>query len=186
MDHAIPAERMTADEFERWLDDRPDGGRFELAGGKVVAMAPERSIHAMLKGAAYVQLLTASRHLECQVFPDGMAVRVDDATQREPDAALRLGPRLGRDDTVYADPLVIVEVLSPSTAEIDLADKVRDYGRIETLAHYLVVNPTSRIVMHHRKDGEGFFTTILPGGLLRLDPPGIDLDLDAILSEVDR
>ena len=185
MEYAMPTERMTVEEFERWLDGQPDDGRYELADGEVIAMAPERVQHALLKTAAFTALRAASKGHRCQAIPDGVAVRVGERTLREPDAALRCGSALPPEAAVYDDPIVLVEVLSPSTAQVDLSDKLREYGRIETLAHYLIVNSTSRIVMHHRKVSDGFFTTTLPGGRLVLQPPGITLDLDAILSEID-
>ena len=185
MEHAIPSEPMTVEEFERWLEDRPDETRYELADGAVVAMAPERVVHALLKTAAFNALRAAAKGMDCEAIPDGVAVRVEAKTLREPDAALRCGPRLPQGVSIYDDPVVLVEVLSPATAHTDLLNKVTEYGRLPTLAHYLIVDAQKRIVMHHRREGEGFFTTILPGGRLALDPPGITLDLDAILSEID-
>ena len=185
MEHAIPTERMTADEFERWLEGRPGDDRFELSDGEVVAMAAERAVHAVVKGAAFAALRDAARDTPCQAFTDGMAVRIDASTQREPDAALRCGPRLPRDAMFYEDPVVLVEVLSPSTSSTDMNAKFSQYAGIDSLVHYLILDPDRRLAIHHRRAEGGFHTALLPGGPLRLDPPGITLDLDAILSETD-
>ncbi len=40
---------MTADEFIDWAMAQPEGQRYELVAGEVVAMAPERSAHALTK-----------------------------------------------------------------------------------------------------------------------------------------
>ncbi len=44
-----------------------------------------------------------------------MAVRVDDSNVFEPDASVRCGPRLVGDVTLILDPVIVVEVASPST-----------------------------------------------------------------------
>ena len=108
--------RMTADEFLAWAMEQE--GRFELASGEVVAMAPERAAHARAKLAVARALGDAIRdgNLPCEAFTDGMAVRVDDATVHQPDASLRCGGPLDDDTVEFSDPVVLAEVLSPSTA----------------------------------------------------------------------
>ena len=175
-----PAEPMTVDEFQRWLMTAP-GGRYELSDGYVVRMAAERARHGFCKGAAYRALFAAAADLPCQVFPDGMAVRIDETTQREPDVALRCGDPISLDAIDYDDPVIIVEVASPSTVATDEGPKLSEYGRLPSLVHYLLVYPSTKLVVHHRRTPEGFATAILPGGTLSLDPPGLTLDLDAIL-----
>jgi Uma2 family endonuclease len=51
--------RMTSDEFIGWAMNLPDGQRYELACGEVVAMAPERSVHALTKGRILRRLAEA-------------------------------------------------------------------------------------------------------------------------------
>ena len=40
---------MTSDEFIAWAMEQPDGERYELVAGEVVAMSPERLSHARVK-----------------------------------------------------------------------------------------------------------------------------------------
>ena len=51
--------RMTADEFLDWAMAQPDGARYELVAGEVVAMAPERASHARAKVAVFDALRAA-------------------------------------------------------------------------------------------------------------------------------
>ena len=176
----IPPEPMTVDEFQRWLLTAP-GGRYELSDGYIARMAAERARHGLCKGAAYRALFAAAAGLPCQVFPDGIAVRVDEATQREPDVALRCGDPIPLDAVNYDDPVIVIEVTSPSTDKADSTSKLVDSARFESLAHYLIIDPKKRAVIHYERSAEGFRATILPGGTLSLDPPGLTLDLDAIL-----
>ena len=78
MSAAAPT-RMTADEFIAWAMEQPEGKRYELVAGEVVAMAPERAAHGRMKGRMYARLAEAIRTAKpgCEAFPDGMAVRVD-------------------------------------------------------------------------------------------------------------
>ena len=169
--------RMTADEFLAWALEQPHG-RYELAAGEVIAMAPERAAHALVKLAAARALedAVAAAGLPCQVFPDGMAVRIDDATVYEPDASLRCGPKLPEDAVELADPMAVVEVLSPSTRAQDSGAKLEAYFRLASVRHYLIVNTATRAVIHHARGPEGAIATrIRAEGELRLDPPGIAL-----------
>lgn len=174
----VAPQPMTADQFLAWAMARPEGERYELCDGEVIRMAPERSGHSLAKGWIYVALLQSVRDADVigTVFPDGMAVRIDDATMYEPDVMLRLGPPLPFDALVVTDPVVIVEVLSPSTGSIDAGVKLSDYFRMPSLRHYLVADAKRRRAVHHRRDEAGTITTKLLGdGPLQLDPPGLVL-----------
>ena len=108
-----------------------------------------------------------------------MAVRVDDRTVYEPDASLRCGPRLSNDVVLFDDPVVVVEVVSPSSRGIDAGAKLADYFRLPSVRHYLVVEPQARRVIHHRRAEEGEIATRVldAGDALALDPPGIEVRL---------
>ncbi len=167
---------MTADEFLVWAEQQPVGVRYELVAGTVVAMAPERAIHGRLKGRFYAALTQAIRAagLPCEAFPDEMAVRVDAKTVYEPDALVRCGPPLDDNAIEVVDPVVVVEVLSPSSRRLDTGGKLEDYFRLPSLRHYLIVKTENRAVIHHRRsDDSTILTSIMRDGDIRLDPPGI-------------
>ncbi|MEO1171117.1 MAG: Uma2 family endonuclease [Myxococcota bacterium] len=98
--------RMDADTFVAWAMEQGEG-RFELAAGEVVAMAPERAAHNRVKGRVFqaLQRAISESALACEAFTDGMVVRVDDSTVYEPDATLRCGQPLADDATEVSDPL---------------------------------------------------------------------------------
>jgi Uma2 family endonuclease len=169
---------MTAGEFIEWAMDQPEGRRYELVAGEVVAMAPERSAHALTKLTVAMSLAQAVKaaKLPCTVYPDGMAVQVDASTVYEPDAMVRCGTALPGDATKVTDPLIVVEVLSPSTRARDAGAKLEDYFRMPSVRHYLILKTENRTVIHHERDGSGAITTrIVRDGAVVLDPPGIEL-----------
>ena len=175
----VSPKKMSADEFLAWAQGWAEGERYELDDGELIRMASERARHALAKGEVYAQLRAAIRDagVQGQVFPDGMAVVVDERTVYEPDALLRLGSPVDGDTVKITDPLLVVEVLSPSTGSLDTTTKLDGYFRVSSLRHYLIVNPAKRRLIHHARDEAGTITTrILGDGPLHLDPPGIVLD----------
>jgi Uma2 family endonuclease len=181
---ALPRTRMTVDEYLAWLEQQP--GRYELLDGAVIAMSPEGAGHAEMKAAVHAALLASirARGLACYALPDGMTVRIDDATAYEPDALVYCGSKLSPSAVEVANPMVVVEVLSPSTRHIDLSAKLADYFRLPSIAHYLIVDPgRPRIVHHARAIGGTILTRIVSEGSVRLDPPGLEFAMAEIYSE---
>ena len=170
--------RMTSDEFIPWAMSRPRGERYELAAGEVIGMAPERSSHALIKLRIARRLAEAveAAGLPCTVYPDGMAVEIDTSTVYEPDALVRCGPLLPEDAVKVIDPVIVVEVLSPSTRARDAGAKLEDYFRLPSVRHYLIVKTENQSVTHHARQPDGaILTRIVREGPIVLDPPGIEL-----------
>ena len=180
------SKRMTADAFIDWAMAQPTG-RYELVAGEVVAMSPQAVAHALVKGAVWDVLARAIRDagVAGEVFPNGPSVVIDDATVYEPDALLRCGAPVDRDMIRISDPVVVVEVLSPSTQAADLGGKLEGYFRLASLRHYLIVKTATRSVIHHWRDDAGELrTAIRTGGALALDPPGLRLDVEALFADL--
>ena len=179
--------RMTAEQFIAWASELPDGERYELVAGEAVAMPPERAVHARVKARVHRApadgLLAAG--LPCEAFPDGMAVRIDDSTVYEPDALVRCGPLLDDNAVTVEDPVIVVEVLSPSTQVPDSRAKLEDYFRLPSLRHYLIVKTETRKIIHHARNEAGRITTRIVGaGALDLSPPGLTIEATSFFMSV--
>lgn len=177
--NAHPKVRMTVEEFIPWALQQPQG-RYELVNGQVVAMAPERARHNLTKAAAYMALRSAVRTagLPCTVFTDGMTVRIDPWTAREPDASVQCGSTVDPDCLLLDAPLIVVEVVSPSSRHDDTGLKVAQYFKVATIRHYLILDPVERIVIHHCRDEAGSIRTrVHEAGAVTLDPPGLSIPL---------
>ena len=167
---------MTSDEFIAWAIEQPKRPRYELVAGELVLMAPERAAHARVKGAVWRALDGALRaaRLPCEAYPDGMAVKVDNSVVYEPDALVRCGEPLPDDAVKVTDPMIVVEVLSPSGLARDTGAKLEDYFRLPSVRHYLIVKTENRTVVHHRREDEAAIQTrLMRSGALDLEPPGI-------------
>lgn len=173
---ALTKPRMTVDEFLAWAEGQP--GRYELFRGEVFAMSPETVGHAEIKGFIYAALAAAirQRRLPCHVLPDGATVRIDDATAYEPDALVYCGQKLAGTALEVPNPVIIAEVLSPSTRGVDVSVKLVGYFRLASVVHYLIIDPTQPVIIHHaRATGETILTRVVTGGDIVLDPPGLTL-----------
>jgi Uma2 family endonuclease len=180
---ALPKTHMTVDEYLVWAEEQ--SGRYELLDGAVFATSPEGAGHAEKKAAIHAALLAGirARRLPCYVLPDGMTVRINDVTAYEPDALVYCGAKVPPTAVEVPNPIIVVEVLSPSTRHIDLSAKLADYFRLASIAHYLIVDPAKpRIVHHARGTGDTILTRIASEGSIKLDPPGLEFALADIYS----
>src|SRR5215475_4261865 len=111
----------TVEEYLAWASAQTERQRSELINGQIVAMAPERIKHAKVKLAVAIALkaAVARNGLVCHVLADGPTVRIDDHTAYEPDALVYCGPELPGDSLIVPNPVIIVEVLSPTTSHTD-------------------------------------------------------------------
>lgn len=178
--NAPAAIRMKVPEFLKWTEAQTRG-RFELVNGEVVAMAPERARHNLAKGAAYRALgdAVASASLPCTVFSDGMTVTIDENNSREPDVAVQCGVDQDLDSTVLASPIIVVEVISPSSRHSDTSEKLVEYFSVGSIQHYLIVDPEKRAIIHHQRAAFGeIHTRIHSGGELNLSPPGMTIPVN--------
>ncbi len=174
---------MTVDEFLGWAEGRE--GRWELIDGRPIAVAPERVAHLEAKSEAAVALRRSIERagVPCRVLPDGATVRISPSTAFEPDALVYCGPRLPPEAVEIPDPIVVVEVLSEGTAARDHGVKLVGYFSKPSVVHYLIVDPERRMVIHHRRgEGELIETRILTAGALRLEPPGLGLEVEELFA----
>jgi Uma2 family endonuclease len=175
---------MTAAEFLRWAEGS-EQRRSELFRGEIVAMAPERAQHVRVKANIWRALSNAiaDAKAECEAFVDGLGVAIDEHTVYEPDVLVNCGAAVGADSLLAPAPVIVVEVISPTSRSLDTNVKLADYFRLESVKHYLVVDTGRRLVLHYaRRDGE-VAVTFVREGVLALDPPGLTLALADIFPQ---
>jgi Uma2 family endonuclease len=81
------------------------------------------------------------------------------------------------------NPLILVEVLSPSTKKRDHGVKLQGYFTLPSLSHYLIIDPDRRLLIHHKRGtADAIEPRIVTGPRLQLDPPGLDVDLTEVLA----
>jgi Uma2 family endonuclease len=190
----LPTHKMTADEYLAWAETLPrEAGRFELWDGDVIVRHgpagfenAERAQHWEIKGAIYRALHDAILRAglaACYAVPDGASVRLSSDRLVEPDALVYCGLKVPRWMLEVSNPVVVAEVLSPSTRMMDMGNKLRGYFTLPSVSHYLVIDPDrARLVHHARGSGGTIVASIVTGPRIRLDPPGLDVDLTEVFA----
>jgi Uma2 family endonuclease len=174
-----PDSVLTVAEYLAWAATQDGRGRSELINGQIVAMTPERVEHVEVKVAAVNALAAAiaRANAPCHALGDGMTVSIDEHTAYEPDALVYCGNRLRRGSLVVPNPVIVVEVLSPTTAHSDTSAKLIGYFKLASVYHYLIIDPDKRTVTHHARAANGTISArMLSHGRLCFDPPGLEIE----------
>jgi Uma2 family endonuclease len=168
---------MTADEFLVWAETQPV--RHELVFGQPVAMAGARRQHDRIVANLTGLLFTALREHRCQNFTADFAVRIPSGNIRRPDAGIDCGP-FDRDALAATEPVMVAEVLSPSTRAYDVVTKLEEYKTVPSLRHILLVDPDAPQAAHWSRDPAGVWRHEAAEGLAArviLEEPALTLDL---------
>jgi Uma2 family endonuclease len=144
---------MTLAEFLEW-DDGTDR-RYELLDGIPVMMAPSLEAHGELALALGAEIRARLRP-PCRVIGEAGIVIPDRAdTYYIADLAVTCTPREPGRRMVVA-PVLVVEVLSPSTGQVDRWRKVADYRTLPSVQEILVVFSDERRVEIQRRTPDGW------------------------------
>jgi Uma2 family endonuclease len=175
--------RMTLAEFLRW-DDGTDA-RYELVDGRIVSMAPPNDAHGTITANLVVALASALRP-PCRVATEAGILRPDrDDSYYVADLGVTCGPAADTRQHL-PEPVLIVEVLSPSTEDHDRGRKVSDYREIPSLQEILVVASQERRVELWRREGDHWRVEDLIGeATVRLASCDASIPLAAIYAHVD-
>jgi len=124
---ATALKHLTTDEYLLWAEGRE--GRWELFDGVPAMMAPERAAHTRVNKfvARALDDGIVQARLPCETFTEGLTIKVGAETAFEPDASVICGPPTPDDAIAVSDPVIVVEVLSPSSAAIDHGRKLSGY-----------------------------------------------------------
>jgi Uma2 family endonuclease len=113
--------------------------RYELIDGEVRMMAGGSRAHDVVAGNILAALHLALRGQGCDVHGSNLKIVSPVGMVTYPDVFVRCGP-LADEALECADPVVIFEILSPSTRSEDLVRKRWGYQAIPTLAHLVYVD----------------------------------------------
>ena len=145
--------RMTLAEFVEW--DYGTDRRYGLLDGNPVMMAPSLEAHGEL-AATLTMEIGARVKPPCRVISEAGIVIPDRAdTYYVADLAVTSAPREpGR--RMVVEPVLVVEVLSPSTGQVDRWGKVADYRTLPSVQEILVVFSDERRAEVQRRTADGW------------------------------
>jgi Uma2 family endonuclease len=172
---AEPARKLTMTTTEQ---HGAEGVCYDLIHGEIVAQAASRAAHGRVKAAAWSAFAAAIRGagLRCEAFVETLAVEIAEGNTFEPDVLVESGPPLPPDARLSENPVIVVEVLSPSTERRDETTRYVGYLKQRGVPHYLVIDPDNRLAIHHRRVSDiEIATRIVTVGELHFDPPGLTI-----------
>lgn len=126
--------------------------RHEYLGGYLYALAGGTGRHnrIALNIASHFLGIAPER---CRVYQEGMKLRLGDAFYY-PDVMV-VCDKVEPDPYFETEPCILVEVLSASTRDIDLREKMLGYKSLPSLQVYLVVDSEALIVRHFWRGADG-------------------------------
>lgn len=145
---------MTLAQYEEW--EKRQTVRHEFYQGEVFSQAGGTRRHSQigLNVAGAIRALLRGR--DCIAHGSDMRISIE-ATgyQAYPDVSVVCPSIEGSSDDVISNPVLLVEVLSPSTADFDRGGKFGHYRQIPSLKEYLVFWQDERRVEQHTRTAEG-------------------------------
>lgn len=186
---ALPKTYYTIDEYIELEKNSEE--RYEYFDGEIFAMAGSSSSHHRISGNAYEYLQRKLRGRGCEAFHSDMRIRVPAAfPYRYPDASVACGEPIFdefKGQTRLVNPVLIIEVLSPTTEDYDLGKKFTAYQSIESFREYLLIAQDRPYVIQYIKQSKNRWLRIETEGLdseIALDSLGITLTMHELYERV--
>jgi Uma2 family endonuclease len=176
--------RMDKTAFLDWVQSREE--RYELDQGRVIMMTGGSRAHWQITANLFKVLDARLDPQRWAVLPE-FGVALQSESIRFPDIVVDLAGEASKDLTAIA-PVLIAEVLSPSSERVDLGDKSSEYLRLPSLAVYLVFAQDQIKAWVWMRGPEGFPSgpDVLEGenAVVRIDALGIALPLTEVYARV--
>ena len=171
---------MTRQEFFDWAETQD--ARYEFDGFQPVAMTGGSLGHSGIISNVNFELKSRLRGKTCRPLGPDAGVATVGETVRYPDAVVTC-TAFNRQDRLVPNPVVVFEVISPTSIRIDRIVKLREYAAVPTIRRYVIVESDAAAVTVLSRDGENepFRTTgLTEDDTLDLPEIGIEIPVAAI------
>ena len=161
----------------------------EYIDGWVRAMTGATNRHNQVSGNCFLAIATALKGKPCQAYNPDTKLRIRTESKKRfyyPDLQVVCESNLPT-ETFQDRPVLVIEVLSPSTRLYDLDEKLTDYTQIPTLQYYLILEQHQPIAILLRRNGSLFERLQLEGIETVIDLPmlGISLSMRDIYERIE-
>ena len=180
---------VTIEAFDAFLADQPESARWELVAGRIVAMSNPNERHERITSSLGARLTLAMDAIGCHTDQAGMGVQRSEGRTGEdrprPDVVVRCGAVSDRN--FVTDPIIVAEVLSPSTMDYDRGEKLVFYKQLPTLRHIVLIYQDRMCVEHFQRiDDEWSWETLTrPDDELVLEALGFAISLNQVYFAID-
>lgn len=181
---ALPKKKFTLEEYLE-LDYNAEG-RFEYFDGEIVEMSGGSPEHSLLGNRIGRLLGNQLDEKGCLVYSSGVKIKVPTLPPyRYADVSALCGQPVYEDlgkQRLLVNPVLIVEILSPSTEKYDRDIKFKAYKSIESLREYLLISQEEKFVVLYSKYNEKFWiqSEYVSGETLKLESVDCELSVDEI------
>jgi Uma2 family endonuclease len=151
--NAMTQPRLSLEAYLAW--ENAEIERHEFYRGEVFAMVGARRSHNCVVANLNRHLGNHLAGTACRAFAETLKLRIADDTVLYPDLMISCDKQDLRADMWLLAPIVVVEVLSPSTQSYDRSQKFALYRRITALQEYVLVDPDTRRVEAFRRNAQG-------------------------------
>ena len=150
------------EEFLVWAEGQEE--KHEFVDGVVVMQAGASRNHERVAKRIFASLFRQVDDGQFDVNKGDFGVRIKDGHGRGsvllPDVLVDLQSEHG-DERATTTPIVVIEVLSPSTEAFDRGDKFTRYQTIESLTDYVLVASEEMGVEHFARQADGSWSPAL-------------------------
>ena len=160
--------------------------RHEYLAGQIYAMAGASKRHNQIVMNLVAALHGAARAKGCHIYASDMKLRVADDSFYYPD--LMLVCNSSDNDYYETQACVLVEVLSPSTAEIDRREKLHAYQQLSDLKAYILIDSQKKdVLVYHKYLQTHWQERVYFQANGRIEIPCVDIliDIDTVYAGVD-
>ena len=148
----VPNAKFSEEEYLRL--ERAAEYKSEYHDGEMFAMSGGSAIHARLS-ASIIAMLHRQMPAGCCVYSSDLRITIPATrTYTYPDCSVVCGDSQLLDDDNLLNPVLIAEVLSPSTEGYDRGKKFELYRTIESFREYLIVHQDRHHVEHYSKQDD--------------------------------
>jgi Uma2 family endonuclease len=173
---------MTAEEFLAWEERQEE--RYEFDGFRPGAMTGGTFAHGIIGRNVRTELDNRLRGSCCTPLGPDMKIAVA-GRFRYPDAIVVCSP-VDRKATIIADPVVVFEVLSDSTARTDHFDKLREYTATPAIRRYAIREQDAIGATVYVREGDRMVVeTVARGDTLRLPEIEVEIPVDDLYRGVE-
>jgi Uma2 family endonuclease len=179
----VPMHYMTEEEY--LLAEESASVRREYVDGHVFAMTGATDAHNLICGNVFALMHGYLRGTECRAYYNDMKVRIQSTTSfYYPDIMVSCEPFEAK-NVFKSSPVLLLEVLSPSTKHIDRREKLVAYQKIASLREYVIVDQDrKKVEVYSRQLNREWEFTVVTGEqhlMLESLPNGpLSLSLSAI------
>lgn len=167
---------MSGEEYLAWEAEQE--GKHEFLAGEIFAMVGASDRHVTIAGNLYAAIRDHLRSGLCRVYISDMKLRVNAVDAWfYPDVMVTCDPVDHQRDMDKTAPVLIIEVLSPSTEAFDRGGKFAAYRTIPSLNEYLLIDPDSGRLELYRRNTDNQWVLHTPLGDTPLDLCSIELVL---------